>query len=407
MLARRAGRRAAALATLGGVLLGLLLWAKPAAAYPWMIRHEYSGCGMCHADPSGGGVLTAYGRAQGDLLMRIHYDNKVPEEPDKTAGFLWGAWEPPEWLLLGGDFRDAILVNFVKGAPQQQPARPIEMQTDLRVVIRPSIFRAGGSIGYVYKGGQGAALVLSGDHALVSREHWVGVGLKDDAILLRAGRMNLPFGIRNIDHTLWVRSETRTDINKQQQHGVSFAYSGDSFRTEVMALLGNYQIHPDAYRERGAAGYFEYTLAPRYAVGVSGLFTTALADINTGITTKRGSAGVFGRFAPKEPIVISTEVDALITGPAGAAVNAGVVGTVQLDYQPRQGVHLLGTGELRANTAGVSAAGWLGAWAFLLPHVDLRVDGILQSIATPAATAGGASSSTLVTTFLAQIHAYL
>ena len=60
-------------------LLGLIafavlsLAASRADAYPWMIRHEYTGCAICHGDPTGGGVLTAYGRAQGDLLLRTRY----------------------------------------------------------------------------------------------------------------------------------------------------------------------------------------------------------------------------------------------------------------------------------------------------------------------------------------------
>ena len=44
-----------------------------AQAYPWMIRHDYTGCGVCHVDPSGAGLLTDYGRAQSVLLMQMNY----------------------------------------------------------------------------------------------------------------------------------------------------------------------------------------------------------------------------------------------------------------------------------------------------------------------------------------------
>ena len=44
-----------------------------AHAYPWMIRHGYSGCGVCHVDPSGAGLLTDYGRAQSELLMATRW----------------------------------------------------------------------------------------------------------------------------------------------------------------------------------------------------------------------------------------------------------------------------------------------------------------------------------------------
>ena len=55
------------------LLAGALLLPRSAQAYPWMIRHDYTGCATCHVDPSGGGVLTAYGSAQGDMLLRTRY----------------------------------------------------------------------------------------------------------------------------------------------------------------------------------------------------------------------------------------------------------------------------------------------------------------------------------------------
>src|SRR5580765_4457787 len=97
-------RRGAALLALAGALfLALFLSPAPANAYPWMIKHGYSTCTPCHADPSGSGLLTEYGRAQGELLLRTRYGAKKgegEEEAGKVAGFLWGAVKPPEWLLL-------------------------------------------------------------------------------------------------------------------------------------------------------------------------------------------------------------------------------------------------------------------------------------------------------------------
>ncbi|MEO7330272.1 MAG: hypothetical protein ABI193_16975 [Minicystis sp.] len=393
------------------VLFGLLAFLactfapREAHAYPWMIRHEYAGCSVCHGDPTGGGVLTAYGRAQGDLLMSTHYSKTEAEEPSKMSGFLFGAWEPPEWLLAGGDFRMMLLVNKVSASGSATPPpvdiRPIQMQSDLRLLLRPSIFRAGASIGYVHDGALAAKITTRDKDNLVSREHWVGVALKDEAFLLRAGRMNLPFGIRNIDHTLWVRKTTRTDLNTGQQHGISLAYGGESLRAEVMGILGNFQLNPDAYRDRGAVGFAEYTLAPKYTVGVSGLFVTTQLDLIATVTQKRGAAGLFGRASPVEPLVLSAEWNVLVTAPAGQAVNAGLAGMLQADLEPKKGIHALGTFELKDDSNGVSAGGWLGAWWFFLPHFDVRADGILQSVA------GAGGQRTLITTFLAQAHAYL
>src|SRR5450755_3845227 len=55
------------------VALFVSVFPSRAHAYASMIKHGYSGCPVCHADPSGGELLTAYGRAQSDLLLRMRY----------------------------------------------------------------------------------------------------------------------------------------------------------------------------------------------------------------------------------------------------------------------------------------------------------------------------------------------
>jgi hypothetical protein len=91
----------------------------------------------------------------------------------------------------------------------------------------------------------------------------------------------------------------------------------------------------------------------------------------------------------------------LMNAPAKTSISLGMVGMLQADFEPKQGIHVLGTGEMKVDSAGVSAGGWLGAAWFFLPHADARVDGIVQSVAS----AGGTSS--LVTSFLGQLHFFL
>ncbi|MFZ5889918.1 MAG: hypothetical protein ACOY0T_02530 [Myxococcota bacterium] len=45
------------------VAFALLILSQRAHAYPWMIKHGYTNCSGCHADPSGGELLTVYGHA--------------------------------------------------------------------------------------------------------------------------------------------------------------------------------------------------------------------------------------------------------------------------------------------------------------------------------------------------------
>src|SRR5262249_37407470 len=51
------------------IFAAVVLSSTAAKAYPTMIRHGYPQCASCHTDPSGGTLLTRYGRAQSELLL--------------------------------------------------------------------------------------------------------------------------------------------------------------------------------------------------------------------------------------------------------------------------------------------------------------------------------------------------
>ena len=400
---RGAAKSLRRIALIGLVLAGAFLVASTAQAYPWMIRHQYSTCAVCHVDPSGGGLLTEFGRSQSDLQLDTQYvasDDDAPKEASSTSKFLWGI-DLPDWLFLGGDFRGMMLTVKPQGAPAA--VRWIEMQADLRAALEIDVFRAGGSLGFMHQGGLPASITRRDADNLVSREHWLGVALDDNAVWLRAGRMILPFGIRDVWHTLWVRTATRTDINDTQQYGVAASYSSGDVRGEVMGIIGNYQLNPDAFRERGYSGFVEWSPAGGYAIGVSSLLTNTLLDTQTRTTLIRQAHGLFARLAPVVPLVFLFEADALINSPAGASTTPGVVGMLQADYEPVQGLHAMATGELLQSPqpgAQPSAGGWLTLSWFFLPHADVRVDGGLQSVATP-------TDRSRVLSLIAQLHVYL
>ena len=403
-------------ALVAAVVCLLLTFAAPARAYPWMIRHEYTGCVQCHADPSGGGLLTAYGRAQSEILLRTPYGPAI-EEPGKVSGFLFGAFDVPEPLLLGGDLREAAL--WVK--PQGQPSTSdlFLMQGDLEGQVSVSRVRANASVGFAQEGAFPAALTRGSRDNLVSRVHWVGVDLGEDKqFLVRAGRMNLPFGIRSVEHVSWTRVYTRTDTNEDQQHGASFAWNLDGWRGEVMAIAGNFQERPDAFRERGYSGFVEWDPLSKLAVGASSLVTHANRGIDpNGVALPadlvRQAHGVYGRWSPALPLVLSLEVDYLHDSqPAtflnGALNSSGLAGTLWADVEPVQGVHVDAIGEMVTKESDLPGPGgtrpWLRAWGFVnwffAPHVDVRGDVIYESDAQGSQRFG-------ITTLLAQLHAFL
>ncbi|HEV8550796.1 MAG TPA: hypothetical protein VGQ57_17240, partial [Polyangiaceae bacterium] len=386
-----------------GLLLGLFvcLWARDTFAYTWMVRHGYTGCAPCHQDPSGGGLLTAYGRSVGGLVLDTPWEDAPEGNP--ASGFLFGAVELPDWLMVGGDARMLWVNQKLEDTDTRHYL--FLMQADAEVGFRAGGFVGSGSIGYAEDGAYGAAITDAPEKNLVSRVHWLGYELDEaSGMTVRAGRMNLPFGIRSVEHTLWARATSATSVNADQQHGVSFAWSPDHFRTELMAILGNYQTGPDEYRERGYSGYLEWWPLAKLGVGASSLVTHRELDPVYLSETWRQAHGLFARWATGfEPLVLLAEADYLQNSPKNQVERRGTVGYVQADLEMVRGLHLLVTGE--AQHYGVhgtpwSWGAWLSEWWFMAPHLDLRIDNIYQSVGD---VAGRSSSLTL----LAQAHLYL
>jgi hypothetical protein len=347
-------------------------------------------------------LLTAYGRAMGENVLRMRYGSKPPDEPPVYSRFLFGVPEP-EWLLAGGSLRASELITLPGGSGQF-----ILMEADLRAQVTLGRFRAYGTLGYMNDGVQtsdGAEpfqITSNPRNNLVSREYWLGVDLGDDKqALLRAGRIDIPFGIRDDNHQLFVRSSmvTQTNINDSAQDGIAFSYNGEVLRGEIMAVLGNYQINPDAFRQRGYAGFIEAVVAPKMSVGASSLVNFAkqdyLFDAFSGanvFNTVRQVHGVFARLAPVEPLVLLIEADATITtGNIGATTAAattmpGFAGLIEADIEPIQGLHFIPAVETwiqgdyqqslgtSSPTTGKAYSAWAGVLWFFAPHADFRFD---------------------------------
>ena len=465
------------------VALFVALFPSRAHAFSWMIKHGYSGCPVCHADPSGGELLTAYGRAQSELLLRMPYgkadsdaaasssssvstqteaeapapkkssggakatkkgdpddddDDKTDansgaddadDDDDKPAGakkstaapttaatpaaasestaseddigtkrpeFLWGLFDTPDWLLLGGSYRHLAVYKTAGTAGSGAVVRKgqfvtFPMMADVYGQVQIGNFRVEGSLGIIRVGvgspyGRAAQITTGqGDQwNLLSRTHWLGYDFGDGRYTLRAGHLNLPFGIRIPEHTMFVRTATRTDRESAQQDGVALAFNGEDWRGELMAIAGNYQVNPDRYRERGYSGYLEYMLSPHAAIGVSSLVAHAKADRLTGdANSTRQAHGLMLRTAVSEKTVILGEADILVR----TNHEVGYVGFLQGDLEATQGLHFMLTGEVQdqgydsiIGGPRVEGAGklQLGGWAtidwFCFSHVEVRAD---------------------------------
>ncbi len=367
-------------------LLVLVAWTSDAQAYAWMIRHGYTKCATCHTDPSGGELLNHMGRVQSEQLLSDTWGKAGPTSDAKLLYVL----DEPDQVRLGGSLRYMGIYNL-----DTSDLRHFPMQMDVYGQGDFGALKVGGSVGYAnipqYSPHLRGAQIFEDDGEgggnVISRSHWLGADLGDHW-LLRAGRLNLPFGIRTSEHVLYVRDATKTDRESDQQHGVAFSYSGGPWRGEGMFVLGNYQVSPDDYRERGFVGFGELALSSKMAVGINTLILQSGKSLLTGRQdrTIRHAHGAMLRWAAFDPFVFMGEFDVLKTTGSGMGYTMYLNG----DYELMRGLHLSLTGE--AVDAGkpddadeglpgsgeMIYAAWASAQWFFYTHWDLRLDAIMR-----------------------------
>lgn len=205
---------------------------------------------------------------------------------------------------------------------------------------------------------------------------------EDKSMMIRAGRMYLPFGIRFVEHTFYVRQETGTNIDSQQQVGAAFFHEAEKYRFEVMAIAGNYQIAPDEYRKRGYAGYIEYSAYPGVQLGFSSMVTyTKLDPASLKNSAFIGAHGPMLRWSPVDTLAILAELDLTHFAATQTLTQYGLVGVTQVDWEFLRGLHTMVTGEIYHkpeldDTQGhhFNSREWLSLAWFLYPHIDFRGD---------------------------------
>src|SRR5260370_37967329 len=102
------------------------------------------------------------------------------------------------------------------------------MRGDVAAAVRAGPVRAAAQLGYSSASSapfsELAWVTRNANGAnLVTREHWIGLAFADDAGLLRGGRIYLPFGLRNLEHTSFVRAAAPTHIDPDQPDAITVA----------------------------------------------------------------------------------------------------------------------------------------------------------------------------------------
>jgi hypothetical protein len=243
----------------------LVARARDAAAYPqFQFSSGTNRCGQCHYSPSGGGLLTSWGRDESADTISLGGD----------GAFLHGLLTPPAWLGVGGDFRYAALQNDV-GNPGGPEDVAFPMQLDLygRVALGESwSFNATVGIrGIVRPEDPSVGGRLSGiADQLMSREHYLMWRPSATGPYARIGRFFAPYGLRFVEHVYFVRRYTGFNLY-EETYNASAGYVADEWEVHATLFAPVPQAAPEFFggvapQQYGFTGYAEKRIQKMSAV---------------------------------------------------------------------------------------------------------------------------------------------
>jgi hypothetical protein len=378
-------------------LIAATVVTSSAWADPTFLAKQYTRCTACHYSPTGGGLLTPYGRllSHRELSTTGHAEAAPPsgaaDDPHGEQAFLYGVLgDALGGVHLGLDARPS---HLRVGFPGGHQAMDLLMNLDLAGAVQEHGWTLYGSIGReppnsAVRNGRTLA-----DAAFISYEHWMSFQT-DGGFQVRAGRFLPAYGARFADHTAFTRTDLELDRN-DQVYGVEVSDTFGPSLVQVTLSPGKAEaiLHDRTHRGFSAAGRWQFDLTPRTTIVGSGLYRHA-----TDASPRSGAVGGAVGYAPSSRVTIWTEVDAdLQTAPAGG-LSWLVVNETSIEVY--RGLWLKVSPQLR--TAGrATEASNLGRIVFaadLLPRTHWHVT---------VSYYRDHASDTTTSTLLTQLHLYM
>jgi hypothetical protein len=357
-----------------------------ASAYPqFQLSTGATRCNQCHFAPAGGGLINNYGRDEaGDTISA-----------GGNGRFLHGLWEPPSWLALGADFRVAGLISD-EGEALGADTEAFPMQADLYARVAAGNFSIYGILGYR---GTERASVSFASH-LISREHYAMYREGSTGWYARAGRFFVPYGLRLVEHTTYVRRFLGFNT-LEEPYAVSGGFIEDEQELHLSAYVPDFVRAAVGMRSSGGAAFYERRVGESAAFGVQGKFDVGDDDV-------RETFGAIGKLWLEGPrLQLLAEADLVhqgfkndigpsrwqMVGYLGAAwfFHRGFMAQLQLERWDE---------DLGLKGVARDAVGAEFQW-FPTAHVEVGLYGRLQIIGS------GSDDGTPQELVLLQIHYYL
>jgi len=354
---------------LGGLFI--LIFTGVSFAFPQMVRSGYANCTTCHQSPTGGGILTPYGRnLSADLMSTWRAENEEQ--------FLYGVPKLPEWLNLGGDIR---ALQLYQNRASRETAQFIFMQADVEAAVSAGKTTADATVGVTNQGKP------------ISRRHYVQIRPTDE-LSFRAGKFLPAAGINTENHSVAVKRGLGRDQGTET-YNVEAAWIGQTLDLFVTGILGRID-NPDLGSEMGAALSSSLFLGDRHKIGASYVYLTR----NVGTRNLAGPFFILG--IGKKFFLLADTAFTWFT-PKFGKTQAGFADTVRFDYEWVQGVHFYVSQEFVRNQfldpASQMEAYGGGIQFFPRPHLEINAQYLRQRY--------GGSSSTFADFAYAMFHFYL
>jgi hypothetical protein len=359
--------------------------ASSATAEPKFLSKQYTRCTTCHVSPTGGGLLSAYGRSLSHrelsttgAPMPAHGD--MEPKPGEES-FLWGALgESLGPLQLGVELRPSRLHYSFLGT-----------STDRNLLMNADVHASFKAKDWLFYGQLGRELEQDG-FTLDSSEYWAGYQ-PAEGLGFRAGRYLPAYGVRFADHTSYNRSFLGL-AQYDQIYGLEVSHTRGRYLTQVSVGPGRAEsvIDDDGRSAFTATGRFQVDLGSRTTMAASGLYRG-----ESDVEPRLGSAGLAFGVAPTSRLTTWTQVDGQFR--EGASATSYVL-VNETSLEVYRGIWLTVTPQARLGGGAVSDLLRLGVGTVILPrtHFNVNVNYYRDRNRTSHIT---------TQIFLAQLHLYL
>ena len=294
-------------------------------AFPEMVRHGYVNCTSCHTSPTGGGVLTRYGRELSREIL-----STWGTQNENESKFAYGLISPPEWLDLMGLYRS---VYAYQKTPNRSQSKYIFMQNDLEAAVQVKNWYFVATAGYANKVNDTSIA----DH-FISRRNFIGYRPTEETSI-RAGRFYPAFGINTADHIIPTKRALGWDEG-QETYNVEAAWIGEKWNLYATGVFGR-PDQPSLHHETGLALSPSVSIADTYKVGLSYFY----GDAQTTTRHVGGAWGIFG-FTRRFFLLSEWDFQSQSNKVGSASAKTGIVNYQRLDYEFIQGLHLFLTQDL-------------------------------------------------------------